>query len=148
MKKNLYPFLVIFIVGIILVTGLPSCRKDKIQLNIKQYDSVQIQNYISSHGLSGFNKDLTGGDTSGIYYKIIVPGSGTPVQYSDKLAFVYTEQTFDGTFALTDTITQHFNDFVGHIQDDGYPAGLQIAIHNLLIYPNASMEVLIPSHLA
>jgi FKBP-type peptidyl-prolyl cis-trans isomerase FkpA len=148
MKKNIYPFFVIFIIGIILVTGLPSCRKDKIQLNIKQYDSVQIQNYISSHGLTGFQKDLTGGDTSGIYYKIITPGSGTPIQYSDKLPFVYTEQTFDGTYVVNDTIANHFYDFVGHIQDDGFPAGLQIAIHNLLVYPNASMRVLIPSHLA
>jgi FKBP-type peptidyl-prolyl cis-trans isomerase FkpA len=148
MKKTIYPILSIFIIGIILATGLPSCRKDKIQLNIKQYDSVQIQNYIASHGLTGFQKDLTGGDTSGIYYKITVPGSGAPIQYADKLAMVYTEQTFDGTYGITDTISQHFDDYVGHIQDEGYPAGLQIAIHNLLVYPNASMRVLIPSHLA
>ena len=148
MKKNIYPFLSILIIGIILTTGLPSCRKDKIQLNIKQYDSVQIQNYIASHGLTGFKRDTTGGDTSGIYYKIIIPGSGTPIQYSDKLPFVFTEQTFDGTFALTDTIAQHFYDYVGHLQQDGYTIGLQTAVHNLLVYPNASMRVLIPSHLA
>jgi len=148
MKKTIYPVLSIFIIGIILVTSLPSCRKDKIELNIKQYDSVQIQSYMAAHGLTGFTRDITGGDTSGIYYKIIVPGSGTPIQYSDKLAMVYTEATFDGTYSLTDTIAQHFYDFVGHIQDDGYPLGLQTAVHNLLVYPNASMRVLIPSHLA
>jgi len=148
MKKTIYPFFSLLIIGIILATGLSSCRKDKIELNIKQYDSVQIVNYISSHGLTGFQKDLTGGDTSGIYYKIIVPGSGEPIQYNDKLAMVYTEQTFDGTYSLTDTISQHFCDFVGHIQADGYPLGLQTAVHNLLVYPNATMQVLIPSHLA
>jgi FKBP-type peptidyl-prolyl cis-trans isomerase FkpA len=148
MKKTIYPFLVIFIIGIIFVTGLPSCRKDKIQLNIKQYDSVQIVNYISSHGLTGFKRDTTGGDTTGIYYKILVPGSGEPIQYADKLAMVYTEQTFDGTYSILDTISQHYYDFVGHIQDDGYPGGLQLAVHNLLVYPNATMRVLIPSHLA
>src|SRR6202020_1184528 len=121
MKKTIYPALSIFIIGVILMTGLPSCRKDKIQLNIKQYDSVQIQNYITSHGLTGFQKDLTGGDTSGIWYKIINPGSGEPIQYSDKLAMVYTEQTFDGTYAVTDTIAEHFDDYVGHIFEDGYP---------------------------
>jgi FKBP-type peptidyl-prolyl cis-trans isomerase FkpA len=148
MKKTIYTFLSIFVIGIILATGLTSCRKDKIQLNIKQYDSVQIVSYIASHGLTGFKRDTTGGDTSGIYYKILVPGSGAPIQYADKLAFVYTEQTFDGTYSLTDTIAQHFSDFVGHIQEDGYPLGLQTAVHNLLVYPNASMQVLIPSHLA
>ncbi len=148
MKKTIYPFLAILVTGIILVTGLPSCRKDKLQLSIKQYDSVQIQNYIASRGLTGFLKDTTGGDTSGIYYKIIIPGSGTPIKYSDKLSYVYSEQTFDGTYALTDTISQHYYDFVGHIQSNGYPLGLQTAVHNLLVYPNASMRVLIPSHLA
>jgi FKBP-type peptidyl-prolyl cis-trans isomerase len=148
MRKTIYPFLAILVTGIILVTGLPSCRKDKIQLSIKQYDSVQIQNYIASRGLTGFMKDTTGGDTSGIYYKIIIPGSGTPIKYSDKLPFVYSEQTFDGTYALTDTISQHYYDFVGHLQNNGYPLGLQTAVHNLLVYPNASMRVLIPSHLA
>jgi FKBP-type peptidyl-prolyl cis-trans isomerase FkpA len=130
------------------MTGLQSCRKDKIQLNIKQYDSVEIHNYIVSHGLTGFKKDTTGGDTSGIWYKIINPGNGAPIQYADKLAMIYTEQTFDGTYAVIDTIEQHFNDYVGNIQNDGYPLGLQTAVHNLLIYPNASMRVLIPSHLA
>ena len=148
MKKNIYPFLVIFIIGIILVTGLPSCRKDKIELSIKQYDSVQIQNYIASHGLSGFQRDTTGGDTSGIYYKIMLAGYGKPIQYSDKLPFLYTEQTFDGNYVVTDTIANHFYDFVGHIQQDGFPLGMQTAIHNLLVYPNASIRILIPSHLA
>jgi FKBP-type peptidyl-prolyl cis-trans isomerase FkpA len=148
MKKNIYTFLSILVLGTIIATGLPSCRKDKIQLNIKQYDEVQIQNYIASHGLTGFQKDTIGGDTSGIYYKIIIPGSGTPIQYSDKVPLVYTEQTFDGTYSITDTIAQHFYDYVGHIQEDGYPLGLQTAVHNLLVYPNASMRVLIPSHLA
>lgn len=148
MKKNIYPFLVIFIIGIILVTVLPSCRKDKIQLNIKQYDSVQIKNYMAAHGLTDFKRDTTGGDTSGIYYKILIPGYGKPIQYSDKLPFLYTEQTFDGNYSTIDTIGQHFYDFVGHLQLDGFPLGMQTAIHNLLVYPNASMRVLIPSHLA
>lgn len=147
MRKILYPFLIVFAIGVI-ITGLPSCRKDRVELTIKQYDSVQIQQYIAAHGLTGFKKDTTGGDTSGIWYKITLPGYGKPIQYSDKLPFVYTERTFDGTYALTDTISQHFYDFVGHLQADGYPLGIQTAIHNLLVYPNAAMEVLIPSHLA
>jgi FKBP-type peptidyl-prolyl cis-trans isomerase len=70
------------------------------------------------------------------------------LQYSDKVTFVYTEKTFDGTYFLGDTIANHFYDYVGHIAIDGYPAGLQTAVHNLMIYPNATMRVLIPSHLA
>lgn len=147
MRKILYPFLIVFAIGFI-ITAFPSCRKDHLELSIKQYDSVQIQQYIAANGLTGFKRDTTGGDTSGIYYKIVLQGYGTPIQYSDKLPFVYTERTFDGTYALNDTISQHFYDFVGHLQDDGYPLGIQTAIHNLLMYPNGAIRVLVPSHLA
>jgi FKBP-type peptidyl-prolyl cis-trans isomerase FkpA len=149
MKRTLYPILVLLIFGTFGIVGLPSCRKEaNTQLNIHQYDSVQIQNYIAANHLVGFQPDRVNGDTSGIWYKILAPGSGTPLQYSDRTTFVFTEKTFDGKYALGDTISQHFYDYVGHIQDDGFPLGLQIAVHDLLVYPNASMRVLIPSHLA
>lgn len=148
MKKTVYHFVIVFVTGLIFTMVMASCRRDKVQLTIHQYDSVQIQNYIRANGLTGFKRDTVGGDTSGIYYKVLIPGSGTPIQYSDKLPFVYTERTFDGSFALTDTISQHFYDFVGHLQQSGYPLGIQIAVHDLLVYPDASIEVLVPSHLA
>ena len=130
------------------MTGLPSCRKNNVELNIHQYDSVQIQNYIAANHLTGFKRDTVNGDTSGIWYRISVPGSGTPLQYSDLVTFVYTEQTFDGKYALVDTIAQHFDDYVGHIQNDHFTQGLQIAVHDLMVYPNATIRVLVPSHLA
>ncbi|HEY8783234.1 MAG TPA: FKBP-type peptidyl-prolyl cis-trans isomerase [Mucilaginibacter sp.] len=149
MKQTLFSFLLISAIG------LASCRKDRIQLSIKQYDQQQILKYIAAQGITGMQRDLTGGDTSGIYYKIINPGTqsinGTPVtplDYPDKIAFVYTIRTLDGTFVQTDTIANHFYDFVGHIYSDHLPFGLQTAVHNLLKYPDASMRVLIPSHLA
>jgi FKBP-type peptidyl-prolyl cis-trans isomerase FkpA len=148
MKKTIFPLLIIFVIGLITTIGLPSCRKDKFQPTIKQYDSIQIANYIAANGLTGFQKDLIGGDTSGIYYKIISPGSGTPLQYSDSIKFVFNERSFDGLYIQADTISNHFADYVGHIQAVGFPLGLQIAVHDLLVYPNATMRVLIPSHLA
>jgi len=51
-------------------------------------------------------------------------------------------------YTTSDTIANHFYDYVGHIYADGFPTGMQTAVHNLLKYPNASMRVLIPSHLA
>ena len=148
MKQTIFSVIVISIIGIILSTGMSSCRKDNFQPTIKQYDSIQITNYIAANGLTGFSKDLTGGDTTGMYYKILNPGSGTPLQYSDKIAFVYTYKTLDGSYVTSDTISNHYYDYVGHIYNNHYPLGLQTAVHNLLIYPNASMRLLIPSHLA
>jgi len=148
MKQTLFSVIVISIIGVILSTGMSSCRKDKFQATIQQYDSIQINNYIAANGLTGFLKDPTGGDTTGMYYKILNPGSGTPLQYSDKIAFVYTYKTLDGSYVTSDTIANHYYDYVGHIYNNHYPLGLQIAVYNLLKYPNASMRLLIPSRLA
>jgi FKBP-type peptidyl-prolyl cis-trans isomerase FkpA len=142
MKQNIVTLLLISVIGLV------SCRKDNIELSIKQYDQQQIENYIAANGLTGMKRDTTGGDTSGIYYQIIIPGSGTPVDYPDLMTFAYTVRTFDGKYVSTDSIANHFYDYVGHINKDKFPLGLQTAVHNLLKYPNASMRVLIPSHLA
>jgi FKBP-type peptidyl-prolyl cis-trans isomerase FkpA len=148
MKRTVYPLFVLLIFGLFSIMGLPSCRKDKFQPNIHQYDSIQIQNYIAANHLTGFRPDTVNGDTSGIWYRLADPGSGTPLQYSSQVTFVFTERSFDGKYALTDTIQRHFYDYVGHVQTDGLTLGLQLAIHDVLKYPNATMRVLIPSHLA
>lgn len=149
MKQTLFTFL------LISALGIASCKKDKLQPTIKQYDQQQILNYIAAHGLTGMQRDTTGGDTTGIYYQILNPGTQsvngvpvTPLDYPSEISFVYTERTLDGTYVLSDTIANHYYDYVGHIWSDHYPLGLQTAVHNLLKYPDASMRVLIPSHLA
>ncbi|MDB5015684.1 MAG: hypothetical protein JWQ84_516 [Mucilaginibacter sp.] len=139
----------IFTLLLFCVTGLLSCRKDSIQQQtIKQYDQAQIDSYISANGITGMTRDLVGGDTTGIYYKIIMPGSGAPMAYTDKLSFVYTIRSFDGKYIVTDTIANHFEDYLGHIATDNLPLGLQTALINDLKYQGGSMRVLIPSHLA
>ena len=142
----------LFTLFIISTLGLFSCRKDKFQLTIKQYDSTQIANYIAAHNLTGFVKDTVGGDTSGIWYKIITPGTGHAMAYSDLVPFVFTVQTVDGTYVKTDTIINHFYDYLGHVSANGYNSdltpGLQTAIKNDLIFVGGSMRVIVPSRLA
>lgn len=142
MKQTIFTFLVLSVISLF------SCRKESLQLNIKQYDQQQIQNYITSQGLTGMIQDTTGKDSTGMYYKILSPGTGPAVDYPDKIYFVFTLRSFDGTYTSTDTIANHFYDYVGHINSDALPLGLQIAVHNILKYPGASMRLLIPSHLA
>jgi FKBP-type peptidyl-prolyl cis-trans isomerase len=122
-----------------------SCRKSGGYPDIKQYDQQQIQSYIASNGITGMQRDLTNGDTTGIYYKIINPGDpAQPVDYPDTVSYVYTLRTFDGKFTATDTVLDHYNGFLGHVA----PNGLQLSIRNLLKYKGGKMRVLIPSHLA
>jgi FKBP-type peptidyl-prolyl cis-trans isomerase FkpA len=131
------------------VLGLVSCRKDKIELNIKQYDNQQILNYIKVHGLTNMVRDTAGGDTSGIYYEILSVGNKAHKLTSPSLiSLVYTLRTLDGVYQSNDTINNHFYDYIGHIATDNLPLGLQTALLNDLQYSGGRMRVLIPSHLA
>lgn len=133
----------IFTILLFTTIGLISCKKTFVDSSIQQYDDDQIKSYISNNALSGMIKD-----TSGLYYKILAPGTGPALKYTDSLAFVYTIHSFDGGYISTDTIVNHFDDFVGHIASINLPVGLQEAIYNILKYRGGSIRVLIPSHLA
>ncbi|MDP9078410.1 MAG: FKBP-type peptidyl-prolyl cis-trans isomerase [Bacteroidota bacterium] len=139
-----------FTLLLISAIGFASCRKDKIEQTIKQYDESQMQNYIKVHGLTGMLKDTIGGDTSGIYYKIIMPGhtAAAPIDYPDNVSFVFQLSSFDGRYITLDTIQNHIDDYLGHLTHDALPAGLQLAIKNLVKHKGASARILIPSHLA
>ena len=145
MKFRIFTFL------LIAVAGLSACKKDGQDLNINQYDQQQIENYMSANGLTDFKRDTTDGDSSGIYYKIINGGTGKRLEYSDAVSIVYTIKSLDGKYSATDTITNHYYNYLGHfIQTTELPItiGLQTAIHNILKYRDGSMRVLIPSRLA
>ncbi|MCO5950050.1 FKBP-type peptidyl-prolyl cis-trans isomerase [Mucilaginibacter flavidus] len=135
--------------------GLVSCRKDKIELDIKQYDDAQIQAYISSHGITGMQKDTSKQDSSGIYYQLLLPGKVVPpattlqqLDYPDKVSFVFTLRSVDGQYISADTIQNRMEDYLGHLTSNAMPYGLEMAIRNIVKYKGASARLLIPSHLA
>jgi FKBP-type peptidyl-prolyl cis-trans isomerase FkpA len=140
----------IFTLLLISAIGLVSCRKDKFEQNINQYDDSQIQNYISANGITGMQKDASPLDSPGIYYKIIMPGdvASTPLDYPDEVSFVFTVRSLDGKYTAIDTIQNHHEDFLGHLTNDALPYGLQIALRNIVKYKGASARLMIPSHLA
>jgi FKBP-type peptidyl-prolyl cis-trans isomerase FkpA len=140
----------IFTLLLISAIGLVSCRKDKIEQNINQYDDSQIQSYISANGITGMQKDASPLDSPGIYYKIIMPGdvASTPLDYPDEVSFVFTVRSLDGKYTAIDTIQNHHEDFLGHLTNDALPYGLQIALRNIVKYKGASARLMIPSHLA
>jgi FKBP-type peptidyl-prolyl cis-trans isomerase FkpA len=121
---------------------------EKSARNLILYDKTQILNYIAANGITGMHQDTVGGDTSGIYYKVILRGSGAPLTYTDNVSFVFTLRTFDGKYISSDTIVNHYSGYVGHITNIALPAGLELAIVNDLRLSGGSMRVLIPSYLA
>jgi len=142
MKRTIFTLLLFSAIGLL------SCRKNTVQPNIEQLDQQNILSYISANGITGMKRDTANGDTSGIYYQAILPGiAGTSYKYSDSIAFVFSIRSFDGNYVSTDTTTNHYDDFAGHIASKGMPYGLQAVIHDVL-KRGGSMRVLIPSHLA
>jgi len=144
-----------FTLLLISAIGLVSCRKDKIELDIKQYDDAQIQAYISSNGITGMQKDTSKQDSSGIYYQLLLPGKVVPpattlqqLDYPDKVSFVFTLRSVDGKYVSADTIQNRMEDYLGHLTSNNLPYGLQMAIRNIVKYKGASARLLIPSHLA
>jgi len=140
----------VFTLLLISVIGLVSCRKKGVELNIRQYDDQQIQNYMAAHGLTGvMTRDVSGGDTTGMYYQVILPGNATqPLSDTSRVSMVFTLRSFDGLYTSTDTISNHFFNYIGHIVTAGLPAGLRIALLNDLKYNGGSMRLLIPSRMA
>src|SRR6201986_612872 len=136
--------LTLFTLFIICTIGFVSCRRDHNEPDIKQYDEQQIQSYISSQGLTGMTKDTSGKDTTGIWYKILTPGTGQLLDYPDSLSYVYTVKTFDNKYLALDTVLNHFDGLLGHTA----PNGLMLSLHNILKRKGSKMRVLIPSHLA
>jgi FKBP-type peptidyl-prolyl cis-trans isomerase FkpA len=129
-----------------VVASLYSCRKVA-DINIKQFDDQQIQTYISANGLTGMTRDLSSGDTTGIYYKILTQGTGPVVSDSSLVSLVFTVQSFDGQFIASDTIANHVYNYLGHINENNLPLGVRLGILNILKNRGGRMRMLVPSHL-
>ena len=105
-------------------------------LILNNIDEQQIQSYIAANGITGMVRDNAGGDTTGTYYKIIRPGTGTQVDFPSTISYVYTLRSFDGKYVVTDTVLNHFYGVLGHV----VPNGLMLAIRNDLKNPGGQDE--------
>ena len=132
-----------YTLALLLVIGLASCRKNDVNITIQQFDQQQIQNYIQQNGLSGMVQDTSGGDTTGIYYKILQVGTGAVIDYPDTINYVYTAKSFDGQYSSLDTIVNHTFSYLGHVA----PNGMQLALKNILKRKGTIARLLIPSRL-
>jgi FKBP-type peptidyl-prolyl cis-trans isomerase FkpA len=129
---------------LLLITVLTGCRKDGSNININQYDADQIQAYIQKNGLTGMQRDTTNGDTSGIYYQTLAPGTGNPLEYYDNVSLTYKAYGFNGSYSSTDTVVNHINTYVGYLA----PKGIQLGIKFLLKRKGGKIRLLVPSRSA
>jgi FKBP-type peptidyl-prolyl cis-trans isomerase len=138
-KKIIYTTL-----ACLAIAFLTGCRKGGDSINIRQYDEDQIKAYIQAQGLTGMQKDTTNGDTSGMYYQIITPGTGNELEYFDKVSYAYKVYNFADTYSSTDTISNHINNYVGYLT----PKGVQLGMKFLLKRKGGKIRLLVPSRSA
>ncbi|MFD2874402.1 FKBP-type peptidyl-prolyl cis-trans isomerase [Mucilaginibacter ximonensis] len=128
--------------------AMVACRRDQYSPTITQYDEDQIKAYMSSNSLTGFTRD-----TSGIYYQLINPGRDTALQYTSNVSMVFTVKSVDGKYSSLDTISNHYDGYLGHISTTTSPLGLDVvglqqAIHNIVKRNGAIARIIVPSKLA
>lgn len=128
--------------------AMVACRRDQYSPTITQYDEDQIKAYMSSNSLTGFTRD-----TSGIYYQLINPGRDTALQYTSNVSMVFTVKSVDGKYSSLDTISNHYDGYLGHISTTTSPLGLDVvglqqAIHNIVKRNGAVARIIVPSKLA
>jgi FKBP-type peptidyl-prolyl cis-trans isomerase FkpA len=142
-----------FALILLLSMSVVSCRKSGNDVDIKTYDQQQIDAYIKVNNLNNMKRDVTDGDTSGIYYEILSQGygAGNELNYETPVSLVYSIKSLDGSFAATDTIFNHSYSYVGLLTNNAglaMPKGLTIALHNLAKFKGTRAKFLIPSRLA
>jgi len=64
MKQKIFTLLLLSSIALV------SCRKNNNDPDIKQYDQIQIQNYINANNLTDMKRDTTDGDTTGMILKL------------------------------------------------------------------------------
>jgi hypothetical protein len=126
-KKLLIPALIIALVG---------CKKE--YTSIVELDEKNIQEYIRKNNLN------VSADTSGIYYQILSPGTGAPIDYKDKIPMHFSQQSLDGSYVNNDTIVNRYADFFGYLS----PIGIREGVKKFLKNRGGQIRLIVPSRQA
>lgn len=132
----------------ILLTGIAliafGCKKT--YEGIEVLDEQNIQAYLKQNNLN-----MQEYDTTGIYYKVLTPGTGDSVRYTDVVYVTFTMKSLDGKYNSTDEYTANrYSNFLGYLDpaNSGLPVAFRTAIHDLLKHKGGEIRIIIPSRLA
>lgn len=127
-------FLISVSAAAILLSG-SSCIKNAVcQDKTVQSEQATIQNYASAHGISGTSH------SSGVYYRVISPGSGQVANLNSGIMVKYT-----GKLMNDQIFDQQTTNAVGPLGLGGLIQGWQIGIP--LIQEGGKIELIVPSSL-
>ncbi|MBC7914862.1 MAG: FKBP-type peptidyl-prolyl cis-trans isomerase [Pyrinomonadaceae bacterium] len=140
MKYNLYKVLGTLSVALVLFSA---CTKE--YEGIEAIDQRNIREYIQKNSLTGFR------DTLGIHYQIITPGTGSLLNYTDKVFATFSAKSLDGTFDLKDDGLNRFAGFLGYFSNENgnnYPKAFSTAVKEILKKKGGTIRIIVPSQIA
>lgn len=132
------------ILGLLTIASLVfvACKKDTRTLN--QIQDSEIQAFLKSNNLTGFQKD-----SSGYYYKIINEGSGSTLTYPDYVYYLQTLKDLNGTILKTQgdqtpTIANaaYLSNYLGYVSPTGFRENI------IKLHKGGTIRAIIPSYLA
>jgi len=125
--------------GLLVLTILFSCQKEYETIDV--IDDRNVQEYIQ---LNKINMQEYQG--TGVYYQVVSAGTGSEVQYSDKMPALITMRSLDGKYVSVDTfsIANRYYNFLGYYN----PEPIRIGVKEVLKKSNGTIRMIIPSRLA
>jgi FKBP-type peptidyl-prolyl cis-trans isomerase FkpA len=115
---------------------IASCDKEYESIDVA--DDKNVDEYIKKNNL-----DVLEYNNTGIFYKILTPGSGPALEYKNDIPLLYSIKTIDGSVSAQDTFANRVFTYVGYVN----PEGLRIGIKEILKNSDGQIRLIIPSRL-
>lgn len=126
------------IIGVVLLTTLlAACTKE--YATIEEVDDQAVQAYLQQNNL-----DFQQYKQTGIYYKVINPGTGPDMDYTVRIPLIYSVKSLDGKYAALDTFTNKYSNYFGYYKPDSLR---EVMMHSG-IKQGGTVRIIIPSRFA
>lgn len=125
--------------GFLLLSIIIACDKEYETIDV--IDDRNVTAYIQQNKLN-----MKEYEDTGVYYEVVSPGTGTEVQYSDRVPLIFTTRSLDGKYMATDTFGVGNRDYryLGYFN----PEAIRVGIKEVLKNRSGTLRMIIPSRLA
>lgn len=130
------------IIGVVLLTTfLAACTKE--YASIEEVDKQAVADYLQKNNLAN-DPQVFQHYESGIYYKVVNPGTGPDLDYSLQIPLIYTIKTLDGTYNSVDTFVNKYANYLGYFKPDSLREVMKISG----MKQGGTVRVILPSRFA
>ncbi len=136
----------------VAIVGVLGCSKKEYQ-SFEELDNANIQEYIQKNNLKVSQYKETD-----LFYEVLEPGTGNPIDFKKSFPVVYTVKSLDGTYSSGDTMSfaNRYADYFGYFPFGSGAAGtptvertgdFKEVIREVLQNTNGKIRIIVPSRL-